>query len=225
MLPNVVCYESGEARDGIPTIVQIQPLSMPRPPAIPGLINGQLASVWVSMRLQYLQHQWSGLLQLFAHGHFQEYQFTLESVLISMKRVVDDLIMGAYCIHRELEINTSFKIEVDGWGVLFKKGRPTALGKEIIDRFVGIYDVFPDVLNDLVNALKHSYLMPEARNEWNNEFPLVKAISAPHNNYSGPVKIHSHDMCELVLGFNKFVMQVVRKTHPQSIGPVHALNF
>ena len=218
-------YASEEPRKTWPSIVQIHPLSMPRPPTIPGLINGQLASMWISMRLQHLQLQWRGLLEHFTRSEFQQYQFALEATLVSMKRVIDDLIMGSYCIHKELEINDTSKIEVDGWGGLFRKGVPTALGREIIDQYVGDYDSFPDVLNDLVNALKHSYLMPEARNEWNNHFPLVKAISAPHNDYSGVVKIHDHDMAELVLGFNKFVTQVVRKMHPRSGGPVLPLNF
>lgn len=225
MQSETINYVSEEPREKLPAIIQIQPLSMPRPPAIPGLINGQLASIWISMRLQHLQHQWSSLLELFMRGEFQDYQFSLEATLVSMKRVIDDLIMGAYCIYKESEINETRRIEVDGWGVLFRKGKPTALGHGIIENFVGEYDSFPDVLNDLVNAMKHSYLMPEARNEWNNHFPLVKAISAPHNDYSGVVKVHDHDMTELVLGFNKFVKQVVCKMHPHSVGPVMSLSF
>jgi hypothetical protein len=172
---------------------------MPRPAAISGLINGQLASVWVSLRLQNLKRQWDNLLQLFSSGQVQDYQFCLEAMLISMKRVVDDLIMCAYCIHKGFEIDQTRKIEIDGWGVLFRKGALTPLGKEIVEKYVGEYDAFPDILNDLVNALKHSYLMPEARNDWNNHFPLVRAIYANRNDYSQVVDVHDHDMGELVL--------------------------
>lgn len=220
-----VDYRSGEARTGTPLIIQIPPASVPRPPTIPDLINGQLASVWVSLRLQNLQAQWMRLLQLHLAGQVQDYQFCLESMLVSMKRVVDDLIMGAYCIHKEVEVTETRKIEIDGWGVLFRKGSPTPLGLEIIDRFVGEYDSFPDILNDLVNALKHSYLMPESRCEWNNYFPPVKAIYALRNDYSEIVQVHDHDMYELVLGFNKFVKQVVINMHPYSVGPVIPLSI
>ncbi|MEE4683660.1 hypothetical protein [Pseudomonas viridiflava] len=225
MQHQIVDYRSGEPRGGIPAIIQIMPLSMPRPPAIAGLINGQLASVWISLRLQNLQNQWMTLLNLFSTGQFQDYQFCLESVLVSMKRVIDDLVMVAYCIHKTIEIEETMRVEVDGWGVLFRKGKPTKLGEEILEKFVGEYDSFPDVLNDLVNALKHSYLMPEARNEWNNSFPLVRAIYATRNDYSQEVEVHDHDMCELVLGFNKFVKQVVVRTHPHSVGDVLPLNI
>lgn len=220
-----VDYRSGEPRDEIPRIIQISPLSVPCPPAIPELINGRLASAWLSLRLQSLQSQWVELLKLFVEGQFQEYQFRLESILISMKRVIDDLIMCAYCIHEEAEISRTHKILIDGWGMLFQSGRPTRLGNEIITRFVGAYDGFPDILNDVVNAFKHSYLMPESRMEWNEHFPLVRAIYAPRNNYAGIVKLHNHDMVELVLGFNKFVKQVVVKMHPQSVGGVMPLDF
>jgi hypothetical protein len=220
-----VDYRSGEMRDEVLRVIQIDPLSVPCPPAIPDLINGRLASAWLSLRLQSLQGQWLELLQLFNEGKFQEYQFRLESILISMKRVIDDLIMCAYCICEEVEILRTRKISIDGWGVLFRGGRATTLGNEIISRFVGAYDDFPDILNDLVNAFKHSYLMPESRMEWNEHFPLVRAIYAPRNDFSGVVKLHNHDMFELILGFNKFVKQVVVKMHPQSVGAVMPLNF
>lgn len=225
MKTKTVRYYSKETRDGAVAIIQIHPLSIPRPPAISDLINGQLASVWVSFRLQDIQAQWIRLLILHANTDFQEYQFRLESILISMKRVIDDLIMGAYCIHKEGEINETKKIEIDGWGVLFKKGTPTTLGREIVERFVGEYDAFPNILSDLVNAMKHSYLMSEARTEWNDKFPLVKAIYAFRNDYSGDVELHDHDMFELVLGFNKFVRKLVTRMHPLSVGPVMPLSF
>lgn len=225
MQPVTISYSSNEHADRIPSIIQALPLSVPRPPAIAELINGQLASIWISLRLQHLNSQWLDLLKLFSVGDVHNYQFALESTLVSMKRVIDDLIMCAYCIHKEAEIVESRKIDIDGWGVLFRKGVPTSLGQEIIDRFVGEYDEFPDILNDLVNAMKHSYLMAEARSEWNNEFPLVKVIYSPRNDYSGVVQVHDHDMRELVLGFNKFVRNTLVKTHPYSVGPTLPLNF
>lgn len=218
-------YYSGAPCDDTVSIIYIPPLSVPHFPAIPNLINGQLASAWVSFRLQNLQSQWLILLGLHKSGCFQECQFVLESVLVSMKRVVDDLVMGAYCIHKEDEVTITRRVKVDGWGGLFNKGAPTQVGSEIIDKFIGEYDDFPIVLNDLVNALKHSFLMPEARLEWNNYFPLVRAIYAPFNDYSNKVVIHNHDMRQLVLGFNKFVKQLVIKTHPHSAGGVMPLPF
>jgi hypothetical protein len=215
-----VTYSSGVSVQAWPAILQISPLSMPRPPAIPGLINGHLSAVWVALRLQDLNLQWGLLIDLFENRDVQRYHFQAEAIPVSMKRVIDDLIMGAYCIHKEAEIAVSFEIPIDGWGVLFRKEKPTAIGEEIIARFIGAYDSFPDVLNDLVNALKHSYLMAEARNQWSNDYPLICAYYAHRNDYSGPVRLHEHDMTELVLGFNKFVLQVVVKTHPLSVGGV-----
>lgn len=213
MTPIHVTYTCADAT-GQPVVLQVPPLAVPRPPAVPGLVNGQLSSVWVSLRLQSLSQQWFSLLTLFNEGDSQNYQFCVESVLVSMKRTVDDLVMCAYCIHKANDVEQTHRIEVDGWGQLFKRGKPTTLGKEIIDRFVGDYDEFPNILNNLVNAIKHSYLMPEARNDWSNEFPLVKAIYAPFNDYSGEVEVHEHNMLELMRGFNQFVKQVMCKTHP-----------
>lgn len=218
-------YFSGDSCDDTVTIIQISPLSVPHFPAIPELINGQLTSAWISLRLQNLQSQWLILLTLHKSGQYQEYQFFLEAVLVSMKRVVDDLVMGAYCIHKEDEVTKTRRIKVDGWGGLFNKGTPKQVRSEIIEKFIGEYDDFPVVLNDLVNALKHSFLMPEARLVWNNYFPLVRAIYAPFNDYSEKAVIHNHDMRQLVLGFNKFVKQVLIKTHPHSVGGVMPLNF
>jgi len=220
-----ITYNSGIEVQAWPQIVQISPLSMPRPPAIPGLINGQLSAVWVAFRLQDLNSQWRQLIDLFEKRDFQRYHFHVEATLVSMKRVIDDLIMGAYCIHKEADIADSFNIPIDGWGVLFRKEKLTALGAEIIERFVGEYDSFPDILNELVNALKHSYLMAEARNQWSNDYPLVCAYYAHRNDYSGLVRVHEHDMTELVLGFNKFVLQVLIKTHPLSVGGVMPLEW
>lgn len=220
-----VVYQSNEPRDQIPRIIQVAPLCVPRPPAVPDLINGQLASIWISTRLQRLDFQWLELLQLFDDGDFQNYHFQLEATLVSMKRVVDDLVMASYCILKGEEVELSRKIEVDGWGQLFRKGKPTVIGQEVINEFIGEYDSFPVVLNELVNALKHSYLMAEARTQWNNNFPLVFAITAPRNDYSDEVSVHDHDMAELVLGFNKFVKQVMIKMHPKSVGPVLDLQF
>lgn len=223
MTPIHITYTCADT-NAKPAIIQVHPLAVPPPPAIPELINGQLSAVWISLRLQNLQRQWASLLVLFAQRDFQNYQFSVETVLVSMKRAVDDLVMCAYCIHKAEEIEQTRKIEVDGWGVLFRKGTPTPLGQEIIDRFIGEYDEFPNILNNLVNALKHSYLMPEARNEWNNEFPLVSAIYALRNDFSGEVEVHNHNMFELVCGFNQFVKQVMEKTHPHA-GPCIPLDW
>lgn len=223
MTPIYVTYTCADATVK-PVVIQVPPLAVPPPPVIPGLINGQLSSVWISLRLQNLNQQWVALLTLFNNGDFQNYQFCVESVLVSMKRVVDDLIMCAYCIHKTSEFEQTRKLAVDGWGQLFKKGEPTTLGREIIERFVGDHDEFPNILNNLVNAMKHSYLMPEARNDWNNEFPLVKAIYAPFNDYSGKVEVHEHNMVELLRGFNQFVKQVMCKTHPHG-GPAIPLGL
>ncbi|WP_312959211.1 hypothetical protein [Stutzerimonas nitrititolerans] len=221
-----VCYQSDDSSNEYPSILQVAPLCVPSPASIPNLVNAQLGSVWVSLRLQHLNSQWMKVLGLFDdRDDYASYVFSLESMLISMKRVIDDLIMCAYCLLEEDAVLQTKKIEVDGWGVLFKRGVPTELGQRLIDKFIGQYDEFPNILNELVNALKHSFLMGEARTEWNNSFPLVKGIYAERNNYSKVVRIHNHDARQLVLGFNRIVKQLLVGMHPHSVGGVLPLSF
>jgi hypothetical protein len=184
---------------------------LPHPPSIPGLINGALVAVEIENRLRHL----AGLVTVAtvayqsqqAHGYF----FAVEAVLLSMRRVIDDLVMSLYCRFRSEEVTRSRRIEIDGYGALFRSGKPTSFGAELIREYIHPNEEIANVLVELSNSYKHSYLLAEAR-AWGVDFPTVLAIHAPWNDYSKPITCHNHSLGQLVLGFNALVEGIVQRS-------------
>ena len=202
-------YYTGTDSDGEFKIIQFQHHEVCFPPSIPELLNGQLVSLAISNRLAYLQHQISQVVEFYKSKNIIDYRYTLEAALVSMKRVMDDLVMSSYCmIFRDKVLETKH-IEVDTYGSLFKNGKPTKVGKEILDKAIQPTDDFEQVLTELVNSLKHSYLLPEAQLVWGADFPTVVSIYVHRNKYGDEITYHNHSLGQIIMGFNNFVSNVV----------------
>lgn len=202
-------YYTGTDSDGEFKIIQFQPHEVCFPPSIPELLDGQLVSLAISNRLAYLQHQTSQVVEFYNSKKIIDYQYTLEAALVSMKRVVDDLVMSSYCMIFKDKVLETKHIEVDTYGSLFKNEKPTKVGKEILDKTIQSTDDFAQVLTELVNSLKHSYLLPEAQRAWGADFPTVVSIYAHRNKYGGEITYHNHSLGQIIMGFNNFVSNVV----------------
>lgn len=198
-------YYSGADSNGNLAITRYLPLTIPYPPSIPGLLNGALVSIAISHRLEYLQSQIQLAVASYEAQNILAYRYALEGVITSMKRVMDDLVMTAYCVMWSKEVTTSKKLEVDGYGALFKRGKPTAVGERILAEILKPTDNFAVIFTELANSFKHSYMLPEAQNAWGMDFPTVLSIYAHRNDYSGNVHYHNHSLGQIIIGFNKFV--------------------
>lgn len=202
-------YYTGTDSDGKFEVIQFQLHEVCSPPSIPKFLNGQLVSLAISNRLTYLQHQINQIVEFYNSKNVIDYRYTLEAALISMKRVMDDLVMSSYCvIFREKVLETKC-IEIDTYGSLFKNGKPTNVGKIILNKAIQPTDDFAQVLTELVNSLKHSYLLPEAQLAWGADFPTVVSIYAHRNRYDGEIIYHNHNLGQIIMGFNNFVSNVV----------------
>jgi len=203
-------YYSGSDSDGLFRVVQLEWLQIPPPPKIPGLINGALVSIGIAHRLEFTQIQVDEVMLCYRAKNIAHYRYRLESVLISMKRTLDDLVMSSYCMLKGDEVIATKHLLIDGFGGLFSKGVPTSTGKEILDTFFESIDEFPHVLTEVVNSYKHSYLLPEAQAMWGVDFPTVVALYAYKNDYSKKVTCHNHSLGQLLIGFNKTVERVIQ---------------
>lgn len=206
-------YYSGSNSGGHFIVEQIPFHKIPSPPRIPGLLNGSLVALGISHRLEYLQNQINSTVLHYESRNLLGYRYALEAALISMKRVIDDLVMSSYCLLYESEMTQTRVLKVDGYGSLFKHGKPTTIGKSLLETFITPIDRFPEIISEIVNSYKHSYLLPESQMMWGVDFPTVVSIYAYRNNYSGRVVYHNHSLGQLLIGFNKFVRQVTERQH------------
>jgi hypothetical protein len=194
---------------------------LPQPPSIPGLINGGLVALEIENRLRYLAKLVGDATVAYesqqAHGYF----FAVEAMLLSMRRVIDDLVMSLYCRSQAEEVISTRRIKVDGYGALFRSGSATPFGAELIYEYIHPNEEIADVLVELSNSYKHSYLLAEAR-AWGADFPTVLAIHAPRNDYSKPITYHNHSLGQLVIGFNSLVDGVVQKSRGNQISAAYA---
>jgi hypothetical protein len=203
-------YYSGQNSIQPFVIEQHGVVHLPHPPSIPGLINGLLVALEVDFRLRHLQKLVADACSAYSRKEPIEYFYTIEAILLSMRRVLDDLVMIAYCRENEQEILSTRKISVDGFGSLFKNGNPTCFGKKFLDSYVQENKEFASILIELSNSFKHSYLLAESR-QWGADFPTVLSIYAPRNDYSGNVTYHNHSLGQLVIGFNQLVESIKNK--------------
>lgn len=184
---------------------------LPQPPRIPGLINGMLVAVEVEHRLRHIAALVNAATVAYQSQQLHEYFFTVESMLLSMRRVLDDLVMSLYCRLKEEEVVRTRKIEVDHYGALFRSGKPTPFGAAFVADYIHPNEEFADVLVELSNSYKHSYLLAEAR-AWGADFPTVLAIHAPRNDYSKPITFHNHSLGQLIIGFNTLVAGIAQRS-------------
>lgn len=204
-------YYSGEDSDGNYRVCQFFFHDIPSPPCVPNLLNGNLVSLGISQRLQYLQSQIDKVIYCYNTTNIIEYKLSLESALVSMKRVIDDLIMSSYCILNSKEISETWCIEVDGYGALFNKGKPTKKGAPIIEHFLDHSDEYPQILSEIVNSIKHSYLINESQLIWGVDRPTVVCIYAHKNKYKNLVTYHNHSLSQILIGFNRLVTSIINK--------------
>lgn len=188
-------------------------IQLPSPPTISGLINGFLVSVEIEARLRYLDTLLLQAVNAYAMKDVHRYFFTVEACLLSMRRVVDDLVMSIYCRVNQDQIQRTRKLEVDGCGSLFKNGEPTKFGAYVLSNHIDPNREFLDILIELSNCYKHSYLLSESR-AWGMDFPTVLAIYAPRNDYAKPITYHNHSFGQIVIGFNAVVAGFVSRTLP-----------
>ncbi|NBW49653.1 MAG: hypothetical protein EBR49_06105 [Betaproteobacteria bacterium] len=185
-------------------------IQLPSPPTIPGLINGLLVCVDIEARLRYLDGLVLQAVNAYAAKDVHSYFFTVEACLLSMRRVVDDLVMSVYCRANEEKVQDTRKIEVDGCGSLFRNGEPTDFGAHVLSEYIGPNRNFLEILIELSNCFKHSYLLSESR-AWGADFPTVLAIYAKRNDYSKSITFHNHSFGQIVMGFNLLVSGFVTK--------------
>ncbi|HCG6159854.1 TPA: hypothetical protein NJ142_004279 [Vibrio parahaemolyticus] len=202
-------YYTGMNSDGEYKVIQFLPHEVRSPPSIPGLLNGSLVAQAISERLTYLQHQINQVVKFYISKKIIDYRYTLEAALVSMKRVMDDLVMSSYCLIFKRKVLETKHIEVDTYGSLFNKEKPTKVGEVIINKTIQPTDDFGQVITELVNSLKHSYLLPEAQLQWGVDFPTVVSIYAHRNKYGGEITYHNHSLGQIIIGFNQFVSNVV----------------
>ena len=127
-----------------------------------------------------------------------------------MRRVIDDLVMCLYCRSHEAEVLLTRKIVVDGVGALYKGGKPTPFVRHFLELYIHPNEEALEVLIELSNAFKHSFLIPESRG-WGVDFPTVLAIHAPRNDFSKEFTYHNHSLGQLVIGFNSVISGIVEK--------------
>ncbi|MDN7698428.1 hypothetical protein R0290_03035 [Burkholderia semiarida] len=208
-------YSGSESQ--LPYLVkQYSTFQLPHPPSIPGLINGVLVAVEIENRLRHLAMLVDAATDAYQAKEIFKYFFTVEAVLLSMRRVIDDLVMSLYCRSRSEEIARTRRIEVDGYGMLFRSGRPTAFGAEIIREYIRPNEEIAEILIELSNSYKHSYLLPEAR-AWGADVPTVLAIHAHRNDYSKSITIHNHSLGQLVIGFNSLIQRIVQNSRKHNV--------
>jgi hypothetical protein len=214
-MPNIVerSYYSGQDSSP-PFVVDTPPFhKLPQAPSIPGLIAGGRVSVEISYRIDRIQD----LVTEASNAYYTErsrygglsYFFAVESLLISMRRVIDDAVMSVYCSTHKEEVAKSKRVAVDGYGGLFKAGRLTAFGRQFFSQYVTPNEEALEVLVDLSNSYKHSYLLPESR-AWGVDFPTVLTIHAPRNDYSKEITYHNHSLGQIVIAFNQVLAGFVK---------------
>lgn len=186
-------------------------IQLPQPPSISGLINGALVAVEIECRLRHLAKLVHAATEAYQRKEIHDYFFTVEAILLSMRRVIDDLVMSLYCRCRASEVTRTRRIGVDGYGALFRSGRPTRdFGAEFVRDYIQPNEEIAEVLVELSNSYKHSYLLPESR-AWGTDFPTVLAIHATRNDFSKPITYHNHSLGELVMGFNALIAGIVKR--------------
>ena len=197
-------------------IEQHSAFKLPHPPKIPGLINGALVAVEIECRLRHLDKLVSIATDAYQRQAPHDYFFSVEAILLSMRRVIDDLVMSLYCRTFETDVAKTRKIAVDGYGALFKAGKPTSFGHQFLQYYVHPNEEPLEILVELSNSFKHSYLLPESR-AWGVDFPTVLAIHAPRNDFSKNINYHNHSLGQLVIGFNRVIACIIERagTHAQ----------
>lgn len=204
-------FSSGTASSLPFSIVQHSAFALPHPPTITGLINGGLVAVRISHRLQHLDKLVASAVRAYERKEDQDYFFIVEAVLLSMRRVIDDLVMSIYCRTQKSEVEQSRKLSVDGYGSLWKSGKPTNFGRTFVSHYLRPNEEIAEIIVELSNSFKHSYLLPESR-AWGADFPTVLALHAPRNDYSGEVTLHNHSLGQIVIGFNGLVSGIVERS-------------
>lgn len=206
---NEVNYYSGKNSDGCFESYQIRAIDIPCPPSIPYLLNGAMVCIEISDRLDYIQSQVSDAVAAWREREHRRHKYSIETALINMKRVMDDLVMMSYCLKYESVVQESVALKVDSWGALFSKGKPTKVGSTLIEEFFKEADNFPEILSEIVNSFKHSYLLPEAAWLFGADFPTVIGIYSHRNNYKNVIHYHNHGLGQIVIGFNLFCSSAI----------------
>jgi hypothetical protein len=194
------------------SIGQHSVISLPHPPTIVDLINGVLVAVGISHRLQHLDKLVASAVRAYDQKEIQDYFFIVEAMLLSMRRVIDDLVMSIYCMTHEYEIEQSRKLAVDGYGSLWRSGKPTDFGRTFVSQYLHPNEEIAEIIVELSNSFKHSYLLSESR-AWGRDFPTVLALHGPRNDYSGKVTLHNHSLGQIVIGFNVLVSGIVERSN------------
>lgn len=145
------------------------------------------------------------------------YHFLVEEMIAHMRTVLDSLVQLGYLLSNYEKVKESKKIKIDKIGdftTSTNKNPNSILDKIIIGDNV-TYESDPNpvnfliIINELSNSIKHSMLRSEALSIVGQYIPTIYTYASTYNNYKNKIRIHNHELEQIVLGFQITVKRII----------------
>jgi hypothetical protein len=206
-------------------------LEMPRYEAIERFTNPELQSLMIVNKYLLIQHEFMDILK-FHERNIKNlpnlnqflpeknpviiYRLKTEGLILSIRKLFDELVQLTYVTCYKSNFDTNNKIEVDCIGGLFttRKDSIYPLCKQILIGDGIDYDKdnteFLKTINKLFNSIKHSVLYYEAMLLY-SDIPNVVSFYKDRNKFSSnDVLFFNHSLFQIMFGFQSNFKRIIK---------------
>ena len=142
-----------------------------------------------------------------------EFKTELESIIFSMRRVLDSLVQLTDLMVNFSSFEKTKTLSHESIGsVLSPKAKSTVVKGIIIGDEIFEKDTtkFLEVSNNLFNSFKHSLMHDESFNLISMEYPTVIGFFVQYANYKKTIQRHNHNAYHLMMGFQDCIARILR---------------
>lgn len=187
---------------------------------IPGNIefantNGLLKSHKIIARIDHINlklvstyQDWKETRNRLDHTNYQaEYHHLLtEEIVYFIRKTIDELIAINFFFYKkkhQQEIPKRLNIDCIGRLLTEKKDLP------FVGRFKNFFSKL-EVLNDISNAYKHSFINSEVGVRMGKDEPCILALSLKNNDLNNSEKLYIVSLADVISFFNEFYSEIIK---------------
>lgn len=136
----------------------------------------------------------------FALAGVYDSRLLAEQLIYWLRKTADELLALIWVLsERQLKGSYPDKVKLDSIGRL--------LGEKSIPVSVKAHEQFLELLNEVSNAYKHSFINSDINLMGQNE-PVINALALKNNDLKNPAQFHSISLREIIVRFNEFFLSV-----------------
>ena len=144
-----------------------------------------------------------------------EYHFLAEELVALIRSVIDTLIQFTYILTNYDDYEKNETIVQDCIGKVLKcKGEPETDFERILVGNGTLYIVdkynYFEKINNLSNALKHSYCNMNTYSQIGEEEPTIMGYYTTRNNHKKEIIINNYSAAQIMIGFQDTILRILR---------------